>query len=156
MQLTDLAISLLNVVSTASIGLLVGALLTESCLLVPYWRSLSADAFHAQYRELHPRLYRYFTPLTVAPLLLSVAAAFLSFATRNGVVWPTVTAGVLVVCAAATHEIYFKKANDQFASGALSEIGLAAELAKWSKWNWVRVGLGLVALAASIVGIRTG
>lgn len=156
MFLMDLAISLLSIVSTASIGLLVGALLTESCLLVPYWRSLSSDAFHAHYRELHPRLYRYFTPLTVAPLLLSLVAALLRLATRDPVVWPAVTAGVLVVCAAATHEIYFKRANAQFASGPLSDVALVTELAKWSLWNWVRVCLGLAALGASIVGIRIG
>lgn len=156
MPLMNLTSELIQILSTAGIGLLVGALLTEGCLLVPYWHSLSADRFHALYRDLHPLLYRYFTPLTVAPLVLSLIAAVIGLVISGSKSWPTLTAGILMVCVTATHEVYFKKANSQFAAGSLSPDALSNELARWSAWNWFRVGLGLMAFGASLLGLRCG
>ena len=156
MPLINLTSELIHILSTAGIGLLVGALLTEGCLLVPYWRSLSADRFHALYRELHPLLYRYFTPLTVAPLVLSLIAVVIGLVISGSKSWLTLTAGVLMVWVTATHEVYFKKANSQFAAGSLSPDALSNELARWSAWNWFRVGLGLMAFGASLLGLWLG
>lgn len=150
------ATSILQAISIVSIGLLVGALLTEACLLVPYWRSLQADRFHEHYRDLHPRLYRYFTPLTAASLIASLACAGASIAANHRNLVMTVVAGLLMVSVVATHEVYFKKANTQFAQGALREDDLSAELARWSMWNWARIGLASMALVASIVGFHAG
>ena len=147
---------LIQILATVSIGLLVGSLLTEGCLLVPYWRSLSADRFHELYRDLHPRLYRYFTPLTIGTLILSMASAGTAVAVSSPGMWATVSSAALTLGAAGTHEIYFGKANARFAQGTLADVDLAAELARWSVWNWARVGLGLLAFGAAIAGLRLG
>lgn len=147
------AIEVLQLLSTASIGTLVGALLTEGCLLAPYWRSMSAEQFHAHYADLHPRLYRYFTPLTVVPLLLSLASAALHTIVSSPVTGLTVAAGALTLAAAATHEVYFKNANSRFACATLTPKALATELRRWSKWNWIRVLLLLVAFLSSMAAL---
>jgi hypothetical protein len=147
---------LTQMLATAAIGLLVGALLMEGCLLVPFWRSLRADRFHALYRDLHPRLYRYFSPLTIGTLVLSLASAGAGIAVSSPGMWATAAAAALTLFAAGTHVIYFGKANTTFAQGTLSDVDLTAELVRWSAWNWARVGLGLLALGTSIVGIRQG
>ncbi|NOT64185.1 MAG: DUF1772 domain-containing protein [Acidobacteria bacterium] len=147
------ACDVLQLLSAVTIGLLAGALLTEGCLLVPYWRSLPADKFHALYRELHPHLYRYFTPITVAPLLLSLAAVIVSMLLTDAGRWPLVIAFGLCLCAAATHSLYFKKANTQFAAAALAPDALAAELKRWAIWHWLRTGLAVVAFGAALVSL---
>src|SRR5262245_29005195 len=110
MQITH---DILQILSAVTIGILMGSLLTEGCLLVPYWRSLSVDSFYGLYKELHPRLYRFFTPATIAPLLFSLAVGVLSLILSNNGRWLLVGAFLLCLCAAATHEIYFRRANVQ-------------------------------------------
>ena len=143
----------LQILAATTLGLLVGALLTEGCLLVPYWRWLPADKFHALYKELHPRLYRYFTPITVAPLLTSLAAAILSVMLGDAGRWLLVIAFGLCLCAAATHELYFKRANTQFANASLAPAALAAELKRWATWHWIRTGLAVLAFGAALISL---
>jgi len=147
------ACDLLQILSAAAIGLLLGALLTEGCLFVSYWRSLPADKFYSLYKELHPRLYRYFTPITVAPLVLSLAAGISCVALSDAGGWPIVIAFGLCLCAAATHELYFKRANTQFAKAVLAPDALAAELKRWAVWHWIRTGLAVLAFGAALVSL---
>ena len=145
--------AILQLCSVAAIGLWAGALLTEGCLLLPYWRGLPAAQFYALYRELHPRLYRYFTPLTIAPLLVTLVAAILSVTQSAASRWLLLIALGLCVCAAATHELYFQRANRQFAEAALSAEALAEELRRWALWHWVRTGLALLGWGAALVSL---
>ena len=143
----------LQILSAATIGLLVGALLTEGCLFVPYWRWLPANKFYALYQELHPRLYRYFTPITVAPLLLNLAAGIVSVVRTDAGRWPIVIAFGLCLCAAVTHELYFKRANTQFANASIEPDALAVELKRWAVWHWIRTGLAVLAFGAALVSL---
>ena len=54
---------LLRVLAVASLGLFVGAMVTEGFVLVPYWRSLPADEFLAWYAANDRRLVAFFGPL---------------------------------------------------------------------------------------------
>lgn len=152
MTLTNAA-EILQVLSAISIGLLIGALLTEGCILVPHWRSVSHDEFHALYRKLHPILYRYFTPVTVAPLLLSLASGITSWLTTGG---PVRAAAPFALCliVAATHELYFKAANTKFAAACLDAEDLALELRRWAMWHWARTTIGFGAFCMAVVGLR--
>ena len=141
----------LQVLSATSIGLLVGALLTEGGVFVPHWQSLPADEFHTLYKQLHPHLYRYFTPITVAPLLLSLASAVTSVVVSANAKLLIITAFVLCLSLTLTHELYFKRANTQFANASLGPAELAAELKRWAAWHWARTVMGLIALVLSIV-----
>src|SRR3954454_6682173 len=73
--MTDLASQLVPVVAAMSLGLLAGALLAEDRLLLPYWRTLSAETFYELHPTYGPLLYRFFAPLTIAAPLPAVLAA---------------------------------------------------------------------------------
>jgi hypothetical protein len=72
--MTALVSQLFPLMAAASLGLLAGALLAEDRLLLPYWRTLSAEAFYALHPTFEPMLYRFFAPLTMAAPLAVVLA----------------------------------------------------------------------------------
>ena len=55
---------LLALLAVASLGTFFGAMLTEGLVLVPYWRSLPAEAFSSWYGANDKRLLGFFGPLT--------------------------------------------------------------------------------------------
>ena len=66
---------LLAYLAVASLGIFVGAMLTEGLVLLPYWRSLPADAFYSWYGANDKRLLGFFGPLTWLAALPALAAA---------------------------------------------------------------------------------
>ena len=143
----------LQVLSAGAIGLLVGALLAEGSLLVPYWRSLPSDTFYALHKDYGPRLYRFFAPLTITPTLLIVAAAGASMWTSDSGRWPTVVASILYLSVIGTYVGYFRQANARLAAASLSANELSAELARWATWHRARVVLGMLAFGTALVGV---
>lgn len=133
-----------------SLGLLIGSLLTEGCVLLSLWRSIPHDEFHALYRKLHPLLYRYFTPVTVSALVLTLASSIASWPAFGGFRLLSWSPFVLCLAVTLTHEVYFKRANDVFKAATLDAGALAAELRRWSMWHWIRTAIGFVAFGLSV------
>lgn len=148
------ACEILKLLTVISIGILFGALLTEGCLLVPYWRSLSADRFYALYKDLYLRLYRFFTPVTIAPLLTNLATIISCIILSDRHKWLAIVSGAFYFGAAASHEFYFKNANTQFANATLAPDELATELKRWSAWHWMRTGLMALAFLTSLIVLK--
>jgi hypothetical protein len=146
-------LDLLLLLSTGSIGLLVGALLAEGALLVPYWRSLSTEAFYALHEVYGPRLYRFFAPLTAFAAVSALLAALASLWMRAPGRGPTAAAGALTLMMLGTYGAYFRAANASFAAKSLSPDALARELARWEAWQWRRVGIGVLAFVAALTGL---
>ncbi|MEW6730498.1 MAG: DUF1772 domain-containing protein [Acidobacteriota bacterium] len=144
---------LLQVLSTGAIGLLVGALLAEGALLVPYWRSLPHDTFYTLHKEYGPRLYRFFAPLTIAPTFLIVVATGVSIWTSDSGQWPTLAASIFFLSVIATYIGYFRQANARLATASLNAEELSLELARWATWHWVRVVLGVCAFGTALFGV---
>ena len=140
--------------STGFLGLLVGALLAEGFIFVPYWKSLQSDVFLSLHKEYGSRLYRFFAPLTIAGTLFPVIAAIITLVTDIQVHWSTVAAGILAGSMIGIYLIYFKDANAKFAVGKLTSDELATELKAWDLWHWIRVGIGIVAFLLSLFGLR--
>lgn len=136
-------IEILTIVTTAVIGLYAGSLLTEAMILVPFWRRMSAEDFFARHGDMGPSLFRYFAPLTVLAVILSVVSAALAGGRH---VW----AAGLCLTALLIFFVYFKKANQSFADHSLSNEGLPAELARWSAWHWTRTVIIITALLISL------
>ena len=55
----------------------------------------------------------------------------------------------LLYASPALFPIYFRAANGRFVAGTIDGAGVAAELARWSSWQWLRVSMGIGALIAS-------
>lgn len=133
-------------------GLLAGSLLTEDRILVPYWRTLSAEDFKALHRIFAPRLFGYFAPLTV---LAGLAAVWAAVAARAAV-WEVRGSAVLCLAAVATYAVYFHAANQRLAAGSLSPAALKAELARWRWVHRVRTVLMGAAFAGFLYGLAGG
>ncbi len=137
-----------SVLTTLSLGLFAGSLLTEATILVPYWRKMKHWDFLDLHSSLGPSLFRYFAPLTSITVLLSVLLAG-STVTENS---PWALSAILCVITLMIFFIYFRKANNRFATEQIEEDELKQELSRWAKWHWFRTTLVIIALAASIYG----
>jgi hypothetical protein len=135
--------------SATSLGLFVGAMLTEGFVLVPYWRALPPAEFLAWYAANDRRLLGFFGPLTTVTALLAVAAAVDSFRQRPPR-WPVLLAAGLMVAVVSMFFLYFERANASFASASIRAEDVAAELTRWSRWHWWRTALAFTALVAAI------
>jgi len=147
---------LLRLGSVAALALFAGAMLTEGCILVPYWRSLPPAEFFAWYAANDERLFGFFAPLTVAAALMAITAAVLSFWRSEASRWTTGIAGVILLAVVAMFPLYFERVNASFAAGSIGAQDLPAELARWARWHWFRTGLSFLALGAALIAARQG
>ena len=139
--------------SCLALGLLVGSLLTEAMILVPYWRTMDPGEFLNLHGTLGPKLFRYFAPLTISATVLPVLAALLPFVIGVTADWLSIVPAALVIVMLIIYFVYFEKANDSFKTGSVGVDGLPTELQKWAKWHWIRVVFGLVAFFTSLLVI---
>jgi hypothetical protein len=141
---------ILRVVSAGALGVFAGAMLTEGLVLVPFWRSLEADAFYTWYGENHQRLVGFFAPLTWVAATTALITAVTSVWTVHPARGQTVLAGILSLVAVALFPLYFKHANARFSAASLPAEALRGELARWARWHRIRSGVSLAALAAAL------
>ncbi len=134
--------------TTVVLGLFAGSLLTEACILVPYWRRMKPAEFFDLHSSLGPNLFRYFAPLTTLAVGMAVATTIVDG--FNNVAWG-ISAGLSVITLAIFF-FYFRAANNSFAEHDLANSELENELSRWSKWHWFRTALMIIALAASVYG----
>jgi len=150
-----MVIEILQLVSCLALGLLVGSLLTEAMILVPYWRTMEPSEFLSLHGKFGPRLYIYFAPLTIMATVFPVLAAVMPVILGTTLHWLSVIPATITLVMLAIYFAYFKGANESFASGSVGVEGLSEELENWAKWHWVRVMLGIVAFIASLLVIST-
>ena len=142
---------LVALLTVASLGIFLGAMLTEGLVLVPYWRSLSAEAFYSWYGANDKRLLGFFGPVTWLAALSAIAAAGLSFWTAHPRRWYAVAAAACALVVVSMFFVYFERANAAFSRGEIPANELSVELSRWAAWHWARTGLSLVALTAAIL-----
>jgi hypothetical protein len=146
MQLLGEVLALLAV---ASLGIFVGAMLTEGLVLVPYWRSLPVDAFYSWYSANDKRLVGFFGPLTWLAALLALAAAAIAWWTAHPGRWYSLAAAACILAVVAMFFLYFERANATFSLGRMPNDELQVELNRWAAWHVVRSDVSLAALLAA-------
>jgi hypothetical protein len=144
-------IELIQLASSFSLGLLVGSLLTEALILLPYWRAIDPEEFLNLHGSLGPRLYRYFAPLTILATVLPLLAAITSVIFGTAFFNLSIAPAIIILVMLFIYIIYFKGANESFKTGSVGADGVSEELRRWAKWHWVRVYLGLVAFFISLL-----
>lgn len=142
---------LLAFLAVASLGIFVGAMLTEGLVLVPYWRSLRAEAFYSWYGANDERLLGFFGPLTWLAALSALAAAGFSLWAAHPGRWYAVAAAACALVVVSMFFVYFERANATFSLGSMPANELRVELDRWAAWHWVRSGLSLAALTAAVL-----
>lgn len=146
-----MTVEILQLISSLALGLLVGSLLTEAMILVPYWRSMEPKEFLVLHGSLGPRLYTYFAPLTILSTLVPVFSVFMSMMLGTTYHWLSLVPAIITLVMLAIYFGYFKGANNKFKTGSIEVDGLPKELAKWANWHWVRVILGVGAFFSSLL-----
>ncbi len=137
-----------NLLTVVVLGLYAGSLLTEGMLLVPHWRSMEPENFFRLHGEFGPRLFRYFAPLTIAAVALSIIAVARGFFGPSGHnFWAWLAAGLLLIVLAIFY-FHFRAANLRFAESSLSNDALKKELSRWSHFHTFRTILAIAAFAA--------
>lgn len=149
---------LLPLIAAINLGLLAGALLAEDRLLVPYWRTLSADIFYKLHPTFGPLLYRFFAPLTMAaPFAALLATA--QIVVQSGCYAPSslasIAATVLTFSLVGFYTFFFKSANAAFERHAISDADLPAALARWAAWHRARVVVCVTAFVLSLAALVT-
>ena len=148
---------LLSFGSCLSVGLLVGALLLEAVLLVPYWQSLPPERFSALHREFGPRLYRFFAPITTAATSIAVGTAIAALLTSHAQ-WAAGGTALCLLAMLLLYIAYFAKANARLATAAhhpenLDPLYLTTELSRWGQIHLLRVAIGLAGFASSLYAL---
>jgi len=134
--------------TTLVLGLLAGSLLTEAIILVPYWRRMKPAEFLNLHESLGPHLFRYYAPLTTLAVVLAVTTSVM-VGTSN---IPWLICSGFCLSALAIFFVYFRKANNRFATHDIDENELTSELQRWSNWHWLRTIMVIVSLSFSIYG----
>ena len=134
--------------ATVALGLAAGALLAEAAVIIPWWRTLPADAFLAWYAANTSRLFQFYGTLEMVAAVLVLVAAVL---VRDRY---SVIALVLSLAVLAMFPLYFQRANESFESATVAAAELPAVLAQYSTWHWVRTLIGTAAFAAAALGLR--
>lgn len=149
-------VMLIQLLTAGVLGLLAGALLLEGALLVPYWRTLSAQAFYDLHPVYGPKLFRFFAPLTVAgPALATVAAVAAQVGGRPGRGY-SAAAAVLAWGLVVIYLVHFKGANESLSKREVTPQALPGVLARWAAWHRPRAVVGLLAFAMALCAIAAG
>jgi Domain of unknown function (DUF1772) len=134
----------LDLLSLVVLGLLAGSLALEAFVLVPFWRTLRADDFFGLHHRVGPRLFRYFAPLTTLAVGVPIAAAFVGReSVGSSSRW---AAAALSVGVLAFFPLFFKRANEAFATRSVTGAELPTALHRWAQVHAVRTAMAVAAL----------
>jgi hypothetical protein len=150
----DRVTALVALAATIALGLAAGAMLAEGAVLVPYWRSLPADAFLAWYTDNASRLLDFYGPLELVSAVLALAAAGLSLAKRRPGAGALLLAALLSCSVLVAYPLYFRDVNASFAQHTIRLADVPGELARWAAWHWARTAIGTAAFVATLFAAR--
>ena len=146
--------TVLPLVSAGALGVYAGAMLTEACVLVTYWRSLPPREFLAWYAANDRRLVGYFGPLTVITTALAIPAAVCAWWRGGDERGPASLAAGCTLVMLAMFPTLFQRVNASFAAGTIPATEVPTALARWAAWHWVRTAISFTALAAALLACR--
>lgn len=126
-------------ITSAILGIFLGAQIAEAFLIVPYWKSLSKEQFYSFYERYGASIHQFFAPLTIASSLLPVLLLVLSYMKSDERFYWIIGLVACVVFFFGTYFVYFKAANEAFAKGTFDSGKLRQELIRWGRWHWFRI-----------------
>lgn len=124
----------------------IGSQIAEGVILVPYWKSMSADAFYTFYSEFGGRIGMFYTILTISAALVSIIISIYCFRTKSVAFKYALITSLTMMLVIAIFYYYFIGANSLFYEALLSLSQLKNELKIWEIWHWARVGIEFIGL----------
>lgn len=144
---------ILIVLSVGSLGIFLGAQITEAVLFVPYWKALPPKDFFELHQTYGDKIYRFFAPLTIIATVIPLLTSAYGLATTSFDVLPLLLMGCFTLLFFSTYFLYFKNANKRFAEASIPCEDLPVELDRWGNWHWGRVVLECIAFIFSIMAL---
>jgi hypothetical protein len=146
-----MALKIILLLSTGTLGVFLGTQLAEAALILPYWKGLSPDDFFAFYKTYGHKLHQFYSPLTIIATILPVIALVWSLLTKQKIdlfMWIMVVVTLLFF---STYFLYFKEANLSFTDRTISDEILPQKLTEWANWHWGRVSCESVAFVCGLI-----
>lgn len=137
----------------AVFSIFIGSQITEGALFVPYWQSLSAEAFYTYYKEFGPGIGSFYTVLTVVAAFIPIALSVYLFKVGSAKKFYALISAILAIVFILFFYLYFKGTNELFYQSALSEQELKEVLITWSKVHWSRVVVELLSLLFLVLAL---
>ncbi len=142
---------ILHLLSSGILGIFLGAQLAEAKLLVPYWKTLSADDFFELHETYGTKIHSFFAPLTIAATAIPLLTVGLTFLHQSESLILYVILGIATLAFFSTYFLYFKTANGKFTARSISNEELPGELYKWEIWHWGRIWFECLAFGCSLL-----
>jgi hypothetical protein len=138
------------------LGLLAGAMLVIGVAFVGYWRSLPPAAFLDWFALHADRIGIVMLPLGAAATVAALASAAATWPAGGGARMWSLGSAILAVLVVVVYGAAHAPRNAAFAARATPLEDVAAELAAWARWHWIRVGLGVGAFWTQLRTVRKG
>lgn len=139
---------------TTVFSIFLGSQITEGCLLVPYWKTLSTTEFYAYYSQFGLIIGRFYTTLTVIAALIPIGISIYCFYIKSKALTYSLISSFFTFLCMALFYIYFNGINQQFFDANLDAYQLKAELEIWEYLHWMRVILEFLALIFLILAFN--
>jgi hypothetical protein len=146
-----MALKIILLLATGTLGVFLGTQLAEAALIVPYWKGLSPDDFFTFYKMYGDKLHQFYSPLTITATILPVIALVWSEMTKQKndlFMWIMVVFTLLFF---STYFLYFKEANLSFTERTITNEILPYKLIEWANWHWGRVSCETVAFVCGLI-----
>lgn len=145
---------ILAYVLIAVFSIFFGSQITEGCLLVPYWKSLSTAEFYAYYSQFGVGIGRFYTVLTIIAACIPICISIFSFYNEYiSIIYSLLSSFFIFLCV-AVYYLYFKDINQHFFDANLSPSQLKSEINTWANWHWFRLFLEFIALIFLIIAFN--
>ncbi len=146
-----MALKIILLLSTGTLGVFLGTQLAEAALIVPYWQGLSTDEFFTFFKTHGNKLHQFYSPLTIVATILPVVSLVWSLLTKQKIDLLMSIMVVFTLLFFSTFFLYFKEANLSFTERTISNHILPHKLIEWANWHWGRVSCEAVAFVCGLI-----
>lgn len=127
-------------------SIFLGSQITEGCLLVPYWKSLSATEFYKYYAKFGPVIGRFYTILTIVAVFIPLSISIYCYSVKSKSFKYSVVSTFFAFLIIVIFYSYFKDINLQFLNANFDAHQLKTELNTWGFMHWLRVLFEIICL----------
>ena len=143
----------INLIAIIGSGAYLGNLINMGLVHAPYWQSLDADSFVADFTLKFPLLLTTL-PLTMIPSIIGVITCFIWYRkTKAGKSWRIALYGV--IAGFTISAIYHVPTNFSFLGGNFTQEETVIRLQWWVYLHCVRTVFALITAVYSILGFKT-
>ncbi|CAL2086151.1 hypothetical protein [Tenacibaculum sp. 190524A02b] len=127
-------------------SIFLGSQITEGCLLVPYWKTLSKTEFYNYYTAFGPIIGQFYSVLTIIAVLIPLSMSIYCFFNKSQALKYAVISTFFSVLVITLFYVYFKETNKQFYKAVFNADQLKSVLNTWANWHWIRVTFEFLSL----------